>query len=453
MSIDRLDLSCCNLLNASGACAAATPSAFAPEITTILLSLEQLQVVISAAPSKSLAAFLESIILTATACNTSQDTVGKCKQALQHLLIAQHPHLQAAWPAAVHSAILQLLRQAFLMSISKENSGTDTAHSEQLQQAGKDASAEAFGSTPKKARKQRASEAASSSLEKPQGTHSRQRLIRLPVLHDLSSKASTDAPRQLDAAEWSAWTALLRTSIEQGNNSSPSEPSANMMPSEAIPSLQQIGPGRPEALQQLAMVLEFVNQLARGALPQQTSLALASLLLQVSQTLMLAAEIASSGRSSGLDTHQHATASTSSATTIDQQAGISRAASASLSALSTLLACNRSVAKGLAGLGTSISSLLLAWVLPGSSMTSSSTGHDLMRQSDAAAPSKNWQTDQHVAGLIETIMGIWLQQQEKPQVDHHSLAAMNAVLKLAISQLKQVKILQAFTGEYFSPRG
>ena len=425
------------------------------QASTIPLILKHLQVLLSTAPAEPMVAFIASIVLTATSSDASESATHTSRTALQQLLVTQHPHLRSAWATSFHTATSLLLKQILRSGECVDGTGVAniTIAQEPLSsmnpaKAGKKSQKRelASASASPSAEKTDAGMSASSSRKKLKRTEDRQAPVHVPVWHSVLAASISDTAKypaiskSAHADQMCTWTEALDSVMHWPAN--PSAP-ATSPPGKEVSSNEtpfrmnkQPGTAHQQALWQLTAVLALVRQVVCCTLPHQSSIPLAGLLLQASQTLMAAADFTDVWQTSdsnySFQFQAHASGP-NTASIPNRQADISEAACKSLSALAALLACNTDAARVVAGLGRKISSMLVAWICSVGPMASKAVG-TAAGDPAAADHSSSIQAAQAVANIAEAIMEVWLKDQ-----DGDSAATVDLLLKAVVSHLQQVR--------------
>ena len=429
------------------------------------LIIQHLPVVVSEAPAPSLAAFVGSVLMTASLPHNSHPAASVSRSALKPLIRAQQLCIQAAWPSALQDALTSLLKQAQPHWISLNPNSS---------QGCQDAEGSAPAQTPtrpsgKKARKKRSSEAPASDGIRADGVgtatpasagsrkkHKTPAKVHATQLFLLPEQAMSSGSAGFHAAQIEEWADALRAVLPASSTtngavqhaaSGSAQLPAQLFHDEAQPIN---GEGRMEldALKHLASVCKGATPVLRSTMDQDSSAAMARLLLQASQTLIMHSQVtfqASPGPpSERLEVPEDVQSSNRVAAARLHKATMA-AATACLSALASLLACDRHAAAEIAQIGGPVSRLLVLWISWASACCSSSSSQQRY------VPVHGSAFDDHlicqrphdsvyaIAHLARAVMGLWIEDAHNEKQDLLQADAVDLLMACTINNLQQVR--------------
>ena len=415
--------------------------------------MRHFEVLLARGPAASLAALAESILLTASCAEISHSGAETCRAALHRMLMAQQPSMQAAWPLASQRAVQMLMEQSLHSSHDARDSAdirdqSAPSGSPRNTSAPANSTAKSAGKKNSRKRQPAAERQMVSADDRSDGSleaGSKKKKLRTELqVRGKATPLQLPIGQAISVEQLLAWSTHLTGAQKQGPGAEQNMASARSRASDAYSREQMI------SLEHLTSLFGYVRLIGQSRIPPAVSSGMATLLLHSSHMLLShisALQQRSSSLSgddlkpSGLQDSQTRKAGALQANYKDPPNALpatTQAATSCLSAMTALLACNRDAANVLAGLGSSFSQLLVAWMqtvacwhrskLSQPPLSSSAQGLDCGIEAYRA-----------IAQIAQAVMSVWLMATGDSGQDARDAEAVEVLMAWTASALQQVR--------------
>lgn len=457
-------------------------AALARQARCLPVIIPNLQLLAARAPAASLAALAESILLTASCPDVTHLSVKACKDALHRMLLAQHPGIQAAWPSAVQCA-LRLWMQHALQGLDSASTQVDAR--DQPTATGSPISASAPATSPaqvssKRSKKRRllaegqpgagkhmsgsrlaedvslgASDGSTLSGSAAKKLKAKQQAMEMAS----SLQTSLSIDKEISAKDLQEWTQALKATQQKSSGSDLKPTTAHALAA-GVDSKKQL-----DAFMHLTSLLKYAKCIAQTRLPSAVSAAIASLLLQASQKLLLqtliiwqASRSTTRGAASDPSNPEGSQPGQTAKMQIDNCGSAApapaamEATAACLSALAALVACNGHAAETLAGLGSQFSGTLEAWMQSASCWIYNNLSNAIADNAAARHHAISKEACRSISQIGQAVMGTWLRSTGNTDQDADNAQAVDALIAWVITLMQQVRFATVVRAKANLPR-